>query len=137
MAEFLIRVQDKLNLDSPFSDVKCLKRGDVVCVCPDGWRWSDRERTLPFWRIVKVPDMMISEAEAFLTPEPGDPVTNKMLQRRAFRFDLSLLDPAFVADDSRKAPFVVTDALNARDAKVLKPAISDPAVIGGDSRMIG
>jgi len=143
MAEFLVRVADKVNPDSPYLDAKCLKRGDVVVVCPDGWPWSQLERTLPFWRIVRVPGMSLSEAEAFLAPEPGDPLVNKMLQRRQFKLDVdgpgfNAQERAFFSDDARAAhaitisvaSFLTVDADTVRALKVMKPPLADPKVIG-------
>jgi hypothetical protein len=135
MAEFLIRVHDKVNPDSVYSDVKCLKRGDVVSVCPDGWVWSTRELRLPFWRIVKVAGMAMDEAEAFLSPEPGDSLLNKMLRRRAFKVDVDRITlpkriKEWLADDTRAVPFLEINTTTARGLKTLKEPLSDPAVIG-------
>lgn len=135
MAEFLVRVHNKVNPDSVYADVKCLKRGDVVTVCPDGWPWSASELTNAFWRIVKVPAMTMSEAQAFLAGEPGDPITNKMLQRRQFKLDVdsATLTTAvrdWIADDTRAVPYLEVALLTSRSLKTLKPPILDPNVIG-------
>jgi hypothetical protein len=135
MAEFLIRVQDKINTSSIYFDVKCLKRGDVVCVCPDGWPWSQLELTLPFWRIVKVPGMALDEAQAFLVPEPGDPLLKKTLMARQFKLDIdNLVLPQsikdWIADATRAQPFLVVALAQTRALKVLKPPVLDPAIIG-------
>jgi len=135
MAEFLIRVQDKVNPDSPYKDVKCMKRGDVISVCPDGWVWSVLELTVPHLRIVKCAGMALDEAEAFLAPEPGDPLLNRMLQLRQFKLDVnSAALPAairnWIADDTRTQPFLAISLARVRGAKFLKPPVPDPGIIG-------
>lgn len=105
MAEFLVRVVDKVNSDI-YLDSKCLKAGDVVVVCPDGWLWSSEELTNPDWRIVAIPSVTVIQAQAFLAPElDTDPTRpSRLLRRRAFRIDLTLLPAAWqawIADASR------------------------------------
>lgn len=89
MAELLVRVVDKVNPDF-YANTKCLKRGDVIAVCEDGWGWGVEELANPDWRILKIPDMTVAEASVFLAPErnrdPGQP--SRTLQRRAFAIDL-------------------------------------------------
>jgi hypothetical protein len=136
MAEFLVRVTDKVNAD-PYLDCQCTKRGDVIVVQEDGWAWGSGELTNPHWRIVQAPNITVSAATAFLGPElaidPQNP--SKMLQRRGFKLDLTLL-PAqwagWVADDTRAQP---TKLFNGTGAQVLalkakKPVLVDPNVMG-------
>jgi hypothetical protein len=91
MAEMLVRVVDKVNTDDPVLDSKCLKRGMVVAICPDGWPWSDAERGAPYWRIVKVPGAAVGDLSAYLVAELGDPTQNRFLQLRGFKLDLDAL----------------------------------------------
>ena len=91
MAELLVRVIDKVNED-PEKDVGCLKRGDVVVVCPDGWGWSEKERKNSDWRILRVP-YTVGECQDLLTPQDDgksefDPTKSKTLLRRAAKIDL-------------------------------------------------
>ena len=86
MAEMCIKKHDEGNLD-PYLDVKRVKAGEVVCIEEDGHGWKAHERVL--YEIVKLPGVPISKLTGFLTPEPGDEKTNRMLQRRAYRFDLA------------------------------------------------
>lgn len=153
MAELLVRVVDKVNNDSVYLDAKCLKRGDVVVVCPDGWVWSDLERKNPDWHIVKVPGMSMSEAQAFTSPEIGDPKLNLMLRPRAFKVDVDTLAKAeksleTTADkgikgkqdilaNARAVESVTLTAKKLTDAKVLKVGLTDPAVIGDNKAVIG
>lgn len=108
MAEFLVRVVDKVNSDI-YLDSKCLKAGDVVVVCPDGWAWGKEELTNPDWRIVAIPAVSVTQAQAFLAPElDTDPTRpSRLLRRRAFRIDLTLLPAAWqawIADATRAQP---------------------------------
>lgn len=92
MAELLVRVVDKVNSD-PYLDVHCTKRGDVIAVCPDGWRWGSGELNNPAWRIVKLPGVTVSQASVFLGPEiETDPThPNRMRRNRAFKIDVDAL----------------------------------------------
>lgn len=70
--------------------------GDVVVACPDGWKWSELERTNPKWAIVKVPDMPKQEAESLASPELPKSLSDSadLLQRRQFKFDVDALKVA-------------------------------------------
>lgn len=111
MCELLLRVVSKANPDDPVLDSKLTKRGDVIVAVEDGWAWSQPERSNPHWRIIRLPNVTLSEAQSFLAPEPEDtPETpSRFRQRRAFRFDIDnpALPAAFaawLADDSRAQP---------------------------------
>jgi len=150
MAEFLLRVTDKINSDL-YLNTKCTKRGDVIVVCPDGWNWSVAELTAPYWRIIKWVTLPLADAETMLAEEkdinPLQP--SRTLQRRWFKLDLSnaaIPDPlaAYIADDTRVKPFFRIAqggqrdlTLNATQSQTLwaaikqqKAPIVDPAIIG-------
>lgn len=118
MAELLVMNVDRVNPDDIYKDAKLYKRGDVVVVCPDGWPWSETERTGPDFAIVKIPGMKVEEALDFLEPEKdADPSSpSKTLQRRAVKVDLDAL---------KKDP----KAADLLAVKVDKQPIADPAVI--------
>lgn len=134
MAELLVRVVDKTNAD-PYLDAKCLKRGDVVVVMPDGHGWGKQELINPDWRIVKLPGIPVSQATHFLGPElPEDPLNpSLMLQRRAFKLDVDALpDPkGQMADRKRRNPLHKVNLTVAELAalKVRKPSLPDPNVL--------
>lgn len=137
MAELLVRVVDKVNRDDPYLDAKCLKRGDVVCVCPDGWKWSPAELKNPDWRVLHMPGLSVEKAEVFLGPEIDEDPKNpsKMLRRRAFKIDLdSTLLPAGVkqaTQDGAKVESKLSVPLTevaALALKVAKPRLEDPNV---------
>lgn len=55
MAELLVMVTDKTNADKVL-DAQCYKRGDVVAVKPDGWRWGIEElKRTDLFRVLKMP----------------------------------------------------------------------------------
>ena len=136
MAELLVRVVDKVNTDDPLLDVKCLKRGDVVVVCEDGHPWGHEELANPDWRILHVPDMTVSEASAWLSPERrSHPSENEhMLRRRAFAIDLdhhALSEHRpFLQDHRRRNARHVVAAEAVRTAKHAKAKLEDPTIIG-------
>lgn len=109
MAELLIRVHDKEGVAPENVDRVC-QSGDVVAVCRDGWVWSQRELTAPYWRIVKAPGMTLAEA-ALLTAPPLDGT-----RRRERQLDLSKLNSSFITDDTRASPFFTLSAQQVRQA---------------------
>lgn len=133
MAELLLRVIDRGTPSLMQQYVKLTNRGDIDEVCENGWGWSDLERSLPFWRILRVPDMGMEEAVALMAREPGDPVTNPYLQSRAFCLSLDQFTgdaKTWLDDDTRALPTMKFSAGEVRAMKVLKPAIRNPKVIG-------
>lgn len=140
MAQLLVRVTDKVSPDI-YQNAKLTKRGDVIAVQADDWQWGTKELTEPFWRIVKHTGVSVSEAEAFLAPEPEvDPQNpSRTLQRRAFKLNIdAAVIPAMIRDwlndNTRAVPVFDVTALiplNAfRALKLAKPPIADPNVIG-------
>ena len=139
MCEVLLRIRDKINKVDVYADVQCLKRGDIVSIVADEWVWGSEELTNDDWRIIKFPNIALSTAEAFLSPElPLDPANpGKMNRLRGFKFDID--DPlipagfaAWLADDTRVTP---TRTVNFTGPQLLafkkaKERLSDPNVIG-------
>lgn len=112
MAEFCVKRQDQVNPD-PEKDSLCYKRGDVVTIQEDGWKWTEAEQSGDLC-VVKIPGVLVSDLTGFLEPEPGDRLTNKFLQRRAFKFDL---------DKHDGKPLDLGKALA---LQVVKPSKTDP-----------
>lgn len=140
MAELLIRVTDKTNLQDVYKDVQLTKRGHVITVVPDGWSWSEVERTNPDWRIFKWPSVSVDDCIDFLMPEPDlRPVkvgVDPMLQRRAYKLDVDLVSlptalKNYLADTTRVSPWFTIPA-NITLAQVKKQVAKrlDPNVIG-------
>lgn len=101
MAELLVRVVDKGEPEN----VRCTKRGDVIVVMPDGWMWGNAELADPHYRILRVPDMSVSEASALLAEEPPSEQLHELLlspyaseklrlHRRLFNIDIDALPQA-------------------------------------------
>ena len=145
MAEFLIRVHDKINPDSIYLDAQCTKRGDVIVACEDGHVWGKEELTNPDWRILQVPDLALIDAYAFTVPEPvrNPNVVSKTRQKRAFKLNLDapILPKTlitYLADDKRKTPTILWPLTlpQLQAIKITKTAISDPSVTA-DPTIIG
>lgn len=126
MAELLVRVIDKVNKESVYLDCGCTKRGDVIAACPDGWAWGSAEVSDPQYQIVKVPDLSLEEAAALTAQDVGfgKIQASRTLLKRTFHLDLEGLPEKVTAADIRQA-------------RVRKPVIADPAVIGDDPKVIG
>ncbi|MCD6149092.1 hypothetical protein J7J18_07000 [bacterium] len=68
MAELLVKSSDTTNPD-PIKDLRgCYKKGDVVVVKPDGWKWGKEELNKNKFYILCVPDKEVDELK-FLTKE--------------------------------------------------------------------
>lgn len=142
MAEILIRVADKVHSD-PARNAQCTKRGDVIVVCEDGHVWGEAEKTSPFWRIVSLPNVTVSEASMWLGPEPQVDIVapSRMVQRRLWTLDLATLfaaAPDALADDTRRAAKVVFAGRFAQiqGAATRKPVLDDPRNVGENPRVL-
>lgn len=135
MAEALLRVVDKVNSDF-YLNIKCLKRGDVVTICPDGWEWSHEELTNPDWRIIKLPNVSIEALSQLTVPEmPPDSINQyRTLHRRKYRINIDALpNPVknYINDSSRKNPFFSTN-VDITSFITQKAAIADPNAAPSD-----
>jgi|ERR1035437_2281045 hypothetical protein len=68
--ELLVWLNDKKLDDADIGtdlDFSSYKQGDVICVMPDGWGWTDSERNNPDWVIIRSP-IVQSLADALTTP---------------------------------------------------------------------
>lgn len=142
MAELLVRVVDKTNPDDPYLDAQLTKRGDVICVQPDGWPWGIEELKNPDWRIIKLPGIDPDKLASLLAPEiDADPLKpSRVLQRRAFRLDLdhaalhgarAVLDDAERAEPAKELALPLATLLAAR---VRNPKLQDPNIFELDDR---
>jgi hypothetical protein len=145
MAEFLVVISGTDHPSDFYKNCALPKRGDVIDVKEDGAIWGKKELSDPRWRVFRIPGMPIEEARQWTAREQAQsPVKGKTLQYRAFKFDI---DAAILADvdfaafvDGKdanvvyevKAPLAII-----RAAKVARPKIQDPAVIGDDPFIIG
>lgn len=118
MCEALVMAADQTHPD-PYMDVGRYKRGDVVVVCEDGWKWGREELKAPF-RVLKLPGVSVSEMQAFLAREPEDDPAQPSLmrQRRAFHINL---DHAKAKNGASFADLMA--------ARVKKPKRNDPNVL--------
>lgn len=84
--ELLIRIVDKEQKDEKLAPLAS-KAGDVIAICPDGWKWSKRETENPEWRIVKCPILAVEKDALLAAKMSGD----KLVSRRAQRIQISSL----------------------------------------------
>ena len=124
MCEIYVRTEPRFNAD-PYLDVKCYKRGDVVTIQEDGWKWGSAELNNGAHSIIAVPGVAAAKMVALLTPELGDPLVNKMLQRRGFKFDIDSYEAA-----QKLAGAKPLDETAALSLVSIKPALVDPDIIG-------
>lgn len=137
MCELLVRIKDKTS-DDPRKDAQLTKRGDVICVQPDGWPWGKEEVSAAFWRIVKIPGVSVGDFAHLLSEQlPQSQKPDEMLRRRAFRLDLDAIDAAHFADDGAKKAAATLDALGVLSASVEKARLHDPDKVGDTPAAIG
>lgn len=81
--ELLIDLTGRVGSASPDTDWQA---GDVIVVCPDGWPWSETERTNPRWLILKCPTLARTEGDSMMAPMlPLSLTPGERLQRRQFQ----------------------------------------------------
>jgi hypothetical protein len=75
MMEILVRVRDR---DGAARGDGRTEPGDVIAVCPQGWRWGRKELSSEEWRVCLVPDGVIDATwttrQAKRTSDPGERV---------------------------------------------------------------
>lgn len=88
MAEILIRAADSLHPDPAVDARGSYKRGDPVCVMPDGHPWGTAERDPARFYIIEIPGVAVSTLAKYLEPVWGtpDPVTGERLRIRRRRW---------------------------------------------------
>lgn len=131
--ELLVRIRNKTSPDV-YQNCRLTKRGDVIAVRPDGHPWGKRELSNPDWRIIRVP-ISLAEAGALIDKEPGNPRTNRMLQRRSFYLNVDWSElPAgvksWILDDTRQEPIRQFTAAAIRSIVAQRTALTDPNVLG-------
>jgi len=72
MAELLVRLKDNTHPD-PIKDLRgCAKKGYVITIKPDGWKWTENEGP-PNFKVIKVPGVDPSKLEDLLKMDIYDP----------------------------------------------------------------
>jgi len=114
MAEFLVRVVDKVNED-PVLNAGCTKRGHVISVCPDGHQWSPAELAGNPWVVLRCPNITLKQAATWLgaqTPNANElNIDRRLFSRRHLRLNM---DDRRVADGASFGQLVAASILNAR-----------------------
>ena len=114
LVEVLVRWVDKTSADSRHNS-SIMKRGDVVVICPAGWKWSKRELNNSDWRILKV-DLAPTVIDSLMHEEEGE-FADRIPRKRKYQIDIDGLEtdtkaiisanPEKVADLSAKSDDVV------------------------------
>jgi hypothetical protein len=115
MAALIVLAVDNVNAGDPAKDARCYKAGDVVDVLETDAHPGNAIVDNPRWRVIRVPDLSVSEARSFLAEEPQTDAHARPRQRRAFRLDLAQLAHPVTAEQ-------------VRGAKVRKPPMPEKAV---------
>lgn len=69
MVELLIKSSNTTN-SNPLKDLRgCYKKGDVVVVKPDGWKWGKEELNKEKFYILRVPDKTVEEIQLLVQPD--------------------------------------------------------------------
>jgi hypothetical protein len=100
MAELLIKAIDATNPDPGKDATGCYKRGDIICVRPDGFQWGSEERRAPANGgravIVKIPGVTPAQIRNFIrnrwaTDVDGEDIDQALgqLRRRRIRIDVA------------------------------------------------
>jgi hypothetical protein len=139
MAELLIRVQDSQTTGDVIFDSQVSRRGDVIVAMPDDWPWGDMELTHPFWRILKISNVTVSDASVLTSPEIED---DPLHPRRTLQFRMNSFDidgqgipvplKNYLNDDTRVQPTFSFPGLNSASFAALvkrKPKIPDPGAV--------
>lgn len=84
--ELYVRIVDKVHPTDLDLSEELFKSGEVIAICPDGWNWTETERSSLEHRIVQVPDALVGELDDLLEMDI-DPVTTR-IRRRVRRLNL-------------------------------------------------
>lgn len=97
MAELLVKAIDAKH-DDPVEDARgCYKRGDIVDVRPDGFRWGNEE-ALPKFIIIKCPGIAVNSVQQYMSSVTQKTITQdktgnfieqeELVKRRQYSIDL-------------------------------------------------
>lgn len=115
--ELLVRIIDKEQPDETKRELVS-KRGDVIAVCPDGHPWTETERTVDFWRIIRTPILM-THAETMLDQKIQ--LNGKLKRRREYSIDFSKLPNPELYDGKRTVDIIDVSRADLVKASKRKP----------------
>lgn len=104
MAEIIFWAGDRGKTDQELH-AQAYKRGDVISIHEDGWKWSEIELTKPQWRILRLTRITdLADLAELVQPEMS--ANTLMRKRRAFvdPAKLPLAVRTWLQDDSRAVP---------------------------------
>lgn len=127
MADLLIRIRDKESSGDAETDALQFKRGDVIAVMPTPHPWSERERTNPDWRILRLPNIDAADLSALLRPENETQAVARprLMRKRNAALDLdsvnwpqAIID--WLRDDTRAQPILSRNFTRAQAVAFIK-----------------
>ncbi len=119
MAELLVIVKSKVNSKDALSDSAHWKRGDVVVRKPDGWAWSEREKTSEMFRIISV-SLIVSKLEALEAKSDSLDIKGVPHRLRMLDFDSLPLALAVQFNPPRGKPIIELTTAQLDSITVLK-----------------
>lgn len=92
MAELLIKAAEPWNNDDPKAPASRTRKGDIIVVKPDGWKWG-REECPPRFIVLKVPEVKYEDAKKYeesLIEEKGE--ESVVLKTRKYAVDVATVN---------------------------------------------
>jgi len=111
MAELLIKASDNFNPD-PVKDLRgCYKKGDVVVVKPDGWKWGKEELKKEKFYILRIPDKKPEELERLVKEHAIQVGTRYISEAPELGVHVDGTDPDVVLAECQKRCQLVADEI--------------------------
>ena len=125
--EALVRVVDKVNPNSQELSDSLFKRGDVLTVQVAGWPWTERERTNPAWRIIRINGITRAQADNLVSQDTPRFEGERIIRRRSVKIDLDGVEIQQaerdkLADNGRAEPVITVPTADLIAAAKPKPA---------------
>ena len=143
MARIIMWVADQEKSGDIYTDVKRYKSGDVISIVADEQFLTSHVTGRPDWRVLDMPGVPVERLTHLLATDFGfneveATKANRVLRRRAVTIDLDML-AAIESDLVKKEEFKDPKKAEKLWLDMRKPSkiVINPAVIGGDPRVIG
>lgn len=106
MAELLVLAFDTSNPDADL-DRMAWKKGHVVDVKPDGWKWGASECLPKFWK-VKLPNISVSQVNKFLAVKYDATDANTPVQIREWKLSVNDIPAEIVSTLNNTGEITIT-----------------------------
>lgn len=103
MAELLIKAQEPWNNDDPKAPANRTRKGDIIVVKPDGWKWG-KEENPPRFMVMQIPELKYEDAKKFEDPlvDDKDIENSIVLKLRKHAVDIATVDICTVELNGKK-----------------------------------